>query len=394
MSNILVIIKKELKRFFTDKRILASLIMPGVLIFVLYSIMGSFMGKIGQVDEDYTYQIAVVNEPTNESFLALLETEFKYESYSIVLPSDNLEKSEIIKEYLHSKKYDLVVVYDEEFYENTIASDPTAPNETKPLVELHYDQTLDQSASAFNNYYMRLNLFSDSISTKFIINASFDYSTNDAVVIKVIVSLVPFLLITFLFSGAMSISIEAIAGEKERGTMSTLLATPVKRSNIALGKIIALSIVSLVSATSSFLGLMLSLPKLMGSGDFDFNVYGVGDYILLFVVIISTILLFVVLLSMASAYAKSVKEATSLSSMLMIPSMLIGITSMIGLNAQSPFVHMIPIFNSVQSITSILSLEVNAVNLIVTTVTNLIFVGLGVFALTKMFDSEKVMFNK
>ena len=45
MREIFVIVKKELKRFFTDKRMIMSLILPGVLIFVLYSVMGNFIGK-------------------------------------------------------------------------------------------------------------------------------------------------------------------------------------------------------------------------------------------------------------------------------------------------------------------------------------------------------------
>jgi sodium transport system permease protein len=71
------------------------------------------------------------------------------------------------------------------------------------------------------------------------------------------------LIIMFLFSGAMSIGPDSIAGEKERGTIATLLVTPVKRSEIAIGKVMSLSIISLFSATSSFIGIMLSLPKLL-----------------------------------------------------------------------------------------------------------------------------------
>jgi len=67
---------------------------------------------------------------------------------------------------------------------------------------------------------------------------------------KIIASLLPMLMIMFLFSGAMSIGPESIAGEKERGTIATLLVTPVKRKEIAIGKILALSVLSLISATA------------------------------------------------------------------------------------------------------------------------------------------------
>ena len=45
MKAIGIILKKELKRFFTDYRMLIGIILPGILIFLLYSVMGDFMGK-------------------------------------------------------------------------------------------------------------------------------------------------------------------------------------------------------------------------------------------------------------------------------------------------------------------------------------------------------------
>ena len=57
MKNIITIIKKELKRFFTDRRMLTSLIMPGLLIFVIYTLMGNFMADAMGVEENYTYNV-------------------------------------------------------------------------------------------------------------------------------------------------------------------------------------------------------------------------------------------------------------------------------------------------------------------------------------------------
>ena len=86
------------------------------------------------------------------------------------------------------------------------------------------------------------------------------------------------LLLIFVISGAMSITPESVAGEKERGTIATILVTPVRRSYVAIGKILALSAFSLIGATSSFLGTVLSLPKLMGLPDVNlFDLYSFGD---------------------------------------------------------------------------------------------------------------------
>ena len=69
MNNIWTIVKKELKRFFTDPRMIIGLILPGVLIFVIYNLMGNIsMEKISPTITDFT--IYIENEPTEfQSFL-------------------------------------------------------------------------------------------------------------------------------------------------------------------------------------------------------------------------------------------------------------------------------------------------------------------------------------
>ena len=65
MKNVLTIIKKELRRFFTDRRMLLSLILPGLIIFLIYSVMGEFIEKQSTVAEDYKYEIVIVNYDNN-----------------------------------------------------------------------------------------------------------------------------------------------------------------------------------------------------------------------------------------------------------------------------------------------------------------------------------------
>ena len=391
MRNIMVIIKKELRRFFTDKRMLMSLILPGVMIFVLYSLMGNFMSKSFTIDEEYVYEIVVINNDKDlfdrEEF-AFLNTDL----FNLTL-KDNSE-IDSIKQTLRDKELDLLIVLEDDFFNKVNQNNL----ETLPLVEIFYNETKIESSQAYGIFYESFTKFEKNLlGSRLEINPAdtgYDLSTTESQTIMIVVMIVPFLLITFLFTGAMSISIESIAGEKERGTIATLLATPVKRFEISTGKIISLSIISLVSTASSFLGLMLSLPKMMAGADVDMSIYSVGTYILLFVVLITTTLLFVVIISIISAYAKSIKEATSLSSVLMIVNMLVGITSITGLTTTKTSLFFVPIYNSVQSISSILAQDFNALNFGVTIISNTVLVGLGIFILTKMFNSEKIMFNK
>ena len=209
--------------------------------------------------------------------------------------------------------------------------------------------------------------------------------------------LLPMLIIMFLFSGAMSIGPDSIAGEKERGTIATLLVTPVKRSEIAVGKVLSLSVISLFSATSSFVGIILSLPKLlqMDSSDVSMSIYGLSDYAMLFIVLLATVLIIVGIISVISAYAKTIKEA----SMLILPfyflSIVMGMSTMFSGEANSNIlIYLIPLYNSINIIISILTFEVVATQFILTIISSLVYVSVFILILNKLFQSEKIMFSK
>ena len=77
MKNVLIIFKKELKRFFTDIRMIASMFLPGILIFIMYSLMGKFMtGNMFQSNiSNVTYKIAYSdNYSSDKSKLPALMT--------------------------------------------------------------------------------------------------------------------------------------------------------------------------------------------------------------------------------------------------------------------------------------------------------------------------------
>ena len=192
------------------------------------------------------------------------------------------------------------------------------------------------------------------------------------------------------------ISTESIAGEKERGTIATLLVTPTKRSHIAIGKIIALSIAALVSATCSFVGVILSLPKLMSATDgtgITLDMYNFSTYLSIFGVILVTVILFTTLLSIVSTLAKTLKEASQWSSVLMVFIMMFGVTSLMGMGQiqTNPLLYLIPVYNSVQCMSAIFAMSFNGLNFVITILANIIYISIGVYVLAKMFNSEKIM---
>ncbi|MBD5154729.1 MAG: ABC transporter permease, partial [Oscillibacter sp.] len=201
----------------------------------------------------------------------------------------------------------------------------------------------------------------------------------------------------FLYSGSAAVAPESIAGEKERGTIATMLITPTRRSDIALGKILALAVISMISAASSTIGTVLSLPKMMGgvTDGMDANIYSAQDYLLLAAVILSTVLVLVTLISILSAFAKTIKEAQSYAMPVMLLAMALGISAMFGGGAaQELGIYCIPLYNSVQCMTGIFSFSVLPMGVAATVGVNAAVTLLGVFVLARMFNSEKIIFAR
>ena len=152
----------------------------------------------------------------------------------------------------------------------------------------------------------------------------------------------------------------------------------------------------MLGAISSFLGTVLSLPKLMGGdmGGITTDFYTLGDYAALLIVIITTVLVMIGIIANLSAFAKSVKEAATLIAPLMVVIMVIGVSSMFGGEASQPLFYLIPIYNSVQIMGDIFSFNFSLVPLILTVISNLVVASIFIFVLTYMFNNEKVMFSK
>ncbi len=390
MREIFVIVKKELKRFFTDKRMIMSLILPGVLIFVLYSLMGNFIGKAITPADDYEYVICVENESiTLDGYLSTLG--FKYKKVNA--PREEAEKK------LVDKEIDLYVSFSEDF-------DDAGADKAGKNVVIEYNSAKSESAkiySALQTIYMQNSVAS--VDYNYAINAGVenpDMATEEDVVKMILTMFMPFILMVFLVTGSVSVASESIAGEKERGTIATLLVTPVKREYIALGKIIALTVTSLFSSLVSFVGIMASLPNLLQLeriGDvtsIDLSVYGASTFVGILGIILITVMMFTMIMSILSTFAKSVKEATQFVTPAMIVVMLASVTSMIGGGkaVTNPALYLIPIYNCAQCLTMLFSGEFYGLCYLFTILSDALFVVLGVVLLAKMFNNEKIMLNK
>ena len=277
MKDILTVFFKEMRRFFTDKRTLAALFVPGIVIFVLYTILGnvitSQVSSIQSAPENtpftvlYTDNFADGQEKpyiieTLESTMAL---DGKNNTISIeAIPFEQVESA---KDDVASGKADLLFVFSDDFETNVLSGGKSGENS----IALFYDAEESTSSYLYSLASSLVSVcYNDYVVN--IVDGSYqdpNLGEGDYAVNMMLSFVFPMITIALLFSTILTICPESIAGEKERGTMASLLLTPVKRSHIALGKILALSVTALASGFVSFLGILLSLPELFG-GEIDF----------------------------------------------------------------------------------------------------------------------------
>ncbi|MBS1400423.1 MAG: ABC transporter permease [Firmicutes bacterium] len=388
MKNIWTIMKKEFSRFFKDKRLVLALVLPGILIYLIYSFLGNgIFSKLGGTDENYVYQIYTANMP--EAFQEPFSKTDKIELHAI-----SSEEANAVKDKVADKDTDLLVVFPDDF-EEAYEAVKNGTSETYPQVQLYYNTTRTEGSQAYALFSTLISEFQQEVNPYFLAVPQ-DLATAKDTTGMIFSMIAPMLVLMFLFSGCMAVAPESIAGEKERGTFATMLVTPVKRSHIAVGKIISLSVLSLISGLCSFLGLILSLPKLMGGMEgISASVYSAGSYLMLLGIILSSVLVIVSLISVVSALAKSVKEAANMIGPMMILVMLLGVSTMFSSGAVGSFFwYLIPLYNSARAMSGIFSFAASPVAVFITIGANVAAAVLLAFALAKMFDNEKIMFNK
>ena len=405
MKNIKTIFFKELRRFFTEPRMLAALFLPGIIIYIFYSLMGTFMeasfAPSSGKPENYTYQIVATNNYSSteevaplifdvfDAYLPINENSNKSEYYYI-----NLDQVSEYKEALSNHEYDLLIVFNDNF-EDSLKGEISS---TKTNISLYYDG----SDSISTYLYTVFTSLVDTTYTNFTVNiengiyVDGNVSPENYTFKNIMSFVVPLVTISLLFSTVISICPEAIAGEKERGTLASLLMTPMKRTELVIGKISALSIVSLSSGLVSFLGLVISLPNLYGGGMTLGSLFSPASFIMLLLLILTTLCVFVTLGLVISAFSKSIKEAgsylTPIMTILMVASIIPFSIDMSGIGYA--FIPLLNIVSSMNLLIRETNLDLLLPYISITAVMNIVLSGVLIFITAKLFNSEKIMFQR
>jgi sodium transport system permease protein len=315
-----------------------------------------------------------------------------------------------IKAKILTGEVDLLLEVDPDF-ETKIQ---TYQSTQRPFVNTYHNPSEEYSASAFFSIQGVLNAYENRLLGERLGNPAYasvfdlNRDNKESVIMddkkasgQIISMLLPMLSTIFLFAGAMSLGPDSIAGEKERGTMATLLMTPVDRNVIAFGKVISLGILAFLSALSSFIGILIALPLLaesvtgqMGVSLGEYIQYGPADYAMLLVILIAMEGIFVGMISIASVIAKNVKEAGTYLMPIYFIVMIAAFSNMYSTKTPAMAEYAIPVYGSILAMKSVLNFEMPLMGLLINVGASLIVtVGL-VYAIKVLFEKESVMFNQ
>ena len=399
-----VILSKELKRVFGDKKMVFSLfILPIILIAGMYGVMFFFTDKQESSINEHTSEVYVQNMPDNFSELMAEHDDCKIN----VIPAG--ESIDGYKDGLLDGTYDLVVVFPENFYENFKNADK---NSALPDIKTFYNPSEDNSSEARTRFtgtyleeYKQLLLNERFGSLEYASVFSVDADNPDMIVQdkdkatgKILGSIIPYLITILIFAGAMGLGVDTIAGEKERGTIANLLISPVKRVDIIMGKIVSLAIVSVLSAAVyviSFIGSAVVLSGIGGMGEMfselslNFTTIQIVQFVVL---LLGLVLLYVGIIGFVSLLAKNVKEAQTFIMPVYIIVMFAGMITMYSGDVTSGS-YMIPVYNTSVAFKGIFERTITMNQYLTSTIITYAFAGVMVYLMAKAMNSEKIMLN-
>ena len=214
--------------------------------------------------------------------------------------------------------------------------------------------------------------------------------------------LVPYFVILLCLTGAMYPAMDLTAGEKERGTIETILSSPVSRTHLVLGKFLMVLTASVATAVLSIISLTVSFAvgkKLLqgvGSGAAGeiLQIAMTGKAVLsVFVMVLPLAVLFSAALLAIALFAKSFKEAQSYISPLMIVVVLPAVAAVLPGVELNTTLALVPVLN-----TSLVSKEImtgtyhwNYIALIFTS--SCIYAAAAIAIAVKLFQREDVLFR-
>lgn len=381
MNKILLILKKELRELFRDKKSLSMmLIIPIMIPLIIIGMSYLFQSESSKDIETYN-KIGLNYQISKEEEDLLKSLEIDYEIYN----DEELKKEfdqKNINAYITKENNKYTIFYDESNVDSSYAlSLATSYIEAyKSYLENDYLYNQNINIEEFNNLiiYESASIEQENFFANYIINYAF-----------------LFILMAISVSATYPAT-DTTAGEKERGTLETLLTFPIKAKDIIVGKFLSVTLSSLITGFLSLILIIFSITYITKNFDIYAGISILNYKIILtaIAIIISFSLLVSGLCIAIASMSKSFKEAqsalTPISFISFFPGMIIFLTNI----SNNALLSMVPFVNFSMIFTDVVNDNANILYILLMFISTIIFIVLIIHYIIKAYSSEKVLFTK
>ena len=377
MSIISTIAKQEIFKVFKNKKMLTSIFfMPVVILIAMFA-----MTSIGmeESEESQTYQIYFPN-------MQVAEQEVETEDMTLQFISDSAASYEEFREGHQISENDMVIELREEEFQIYYDSLNSSAKSLLPMIK-----------SSILKPYIEGMVLAD----QGIVKENFEIVTEDTSSElerknRTVSLLLPYMMIIILFMNLVNVVGDSIAGEKERGTLSKQLLSPIDNSQMILGKLFGTTVIGMISSTVFFAVLMGGSYAanawcgidLLGIGDMTLEAGQLGIMFLGFSLIA---MVFVAAIALMSSFAKTVKEATSMSLVIYYLVIIAALATGFSVGETPKIAYMIPVYNFSVFMHKLFIGSADMVNGIITVVSLVVTFGVLTVAVILNFKREKVI---
>ena len=380
-SNLWNILKKELRELFRDKKSLSMMLI--IPVFIPLIMLGMSALFEAQTEKD-------TSEYNKIGFAYSLSEEEKSIAKQMDIKVVEGNEKELKEKYENGEINLYVTKKDNQYTLNIDSSDNSVY--AKSLTEQYFN--------TYKSYLQQTYLTQNNIDADSVLNIitikekSIEEDNYFADFIKNYAFLFVIMAITV---SATYPATDTTAGEKERGTLETLLTFPIKSKDIILGKFLSVTLSSIITGVISFILAIISLIIAEGT----FSIYeGLDIMFSPFTVVISLIIIIVysffisgLCISIAST-SKTFKEAQSALTPLTFVSLFPGmIAFMISVGA-TPLLSIVPFLNYSLIFTDINAGNVSWLNIALMITSSFVYIAIVLYYIIKQYKSEKILFSK
>lgn len=391
--------KKEILDVIRDKKtILTMVILPVLLYPMLFLVIMQIMTMVMEEQEASTYYIAYENvaeehKQALNDWIAGDEDELEYILKEVESdnPKKDLEEEEI-DAYITVKETDSQVTFEIHYmYADTNSN--TAAGMLREEIESYSAKVAEDNAKAEGLDVDKL-LYP-------VVATMDDQSSNESSVGSMLGGIIPFLLITSIVMGCIYPAIDATAGEKERGTLETLLTLPVGNMELIASKFLSVATIAVVSVFMNVLSMGIVVAYLystMTALSDGANELELGTFIPAILITVCCVIAFSLFISaitmIVCAFAKSFKEANNYVTPISLVVMLTGYVGIIPTIELNTTTSLIPVVNICLMIKNLLVFKYDFTLIVIVLLSNIIYAFVAVWILSKVYNSESILFGE